>query len=66
MDCQPTNTPPREEIDIPALRAKYLQERDKRLTKKGQNQYEHLTSDQRRTSLDHMIRIALETAASSL
>jgi cyclohexanone monooxygenase len=45
MSCQPTDTPPKEEIDIPALRAKYLQERDKRLTKKGQNQYEHLTSD---------------------
>ena len=43
--CNPTDTPPKEEIDIPALRARYLQERDKRLTKKGQNQYEHLTSD---------------------
>jgi cyclohexanone monooxygenase len=45
MSCQHTDTPPREEIDIPALRAKYLQERDKRLTKKGAAQYEHLTSD---------------------
>src|SRR6516165_6746112 len=45
MSCQHTDTPPKEEIDIPALRAKYLQERDKRLTKKGQTQYEHLTSD---------------------
>jgi cyclohexanone monooxygenase len=45
MTCQPTNTPPKTEIDIPAIRARYLQERDKRLTKKGQTQYEHLTSD---------------------
>jgi cyclohexanone monooxygenase len=45
MTCQTTDTPPKSEIDIPALRAKYLKERDKRLTKKGQNQYEHLTSD---------------------
>jgi cyclohexanone monooxygenase len=43
--CKPTDVPPKAEIDIPALRAKYLQERDKRLTKKGQKQYEHLTSD---------------------
>ena len=45
MNCQHTDTPPRDEIDIPKLRARYLQERDKRLTKTGQNQYEHLTHD---------------------
>jgi cyclohexanone monooxygenase len=43
--CTPTNVPPAEEIDIDALRAKYLAERDKRLSKRGQEQYEHLTSD---------------------
>jgi cyclohexanone monooxygenase len=43
--CTPTDVPPREEIDIPTLRAKYLQERDKRLSKRGETQYEHLTSD---------------------
>jgi cyclohexanone monooxygenase len=45
MTCAPTDIPPKEEIDIPALRAKHLQERDKRLTKTGQAQYERLTSD---------------------
>src|ERR1700741_4301301 len=45
MKCDPTDIPPREDIDIPALRAKYIEERDKRLTKKGQKQYEHLTHD---------------------
>ena len=39
MDCQPTDVPPREEIDIPALRAKYYAERDKRLNPKAGAQY---------------------------
>ena len=30
---------------ISSPRARYLQERDKRINKRGQNQYEHLTSD---------------------
>src|SRR5206468_1947286 len=45
MTCQPTNIPPKEAIDIEALRARYAQERAKRLTKSGEHQYEHLTSD---------------------
>jgi cyclohexanone monooxygenase len=43
--CTPTDVPSAEEIDVPALRAKYLQERDKRITKRGETQYEHLTAD---------------------
>ena len=39
MDCQVTDVPPREEIDIPALRAKYYAERDKRLNPKAGAQY---------------------------
>ncbi len=39
MKCQPTNVPPAEDIDIPALREKYRQERDKRLRREGQKQY---------------------------
>jgi cation diffusion facilitator CzcD-associated flavoprotein CzcO len=35
--CEPTNTP--KTVDIPALRAKYAQERDKRLHPEGQKQY---------------------------
>ena len=37
MTCEPTRTP--DDIDIPALRAKYLRERDKRLRREGQAQY---------------------------
>jgi cation diffusion facilitator CzcD-associated flavoprotein CzcO len=37
MQCQPTQTP--EDIDIPALREKYRQERDKRVRPEGQRQY---------------------------
>jgi len=37
MSCQPTETP--EDVDIAALRAKYLHERDKRLRREGQKQY---------------------------
>lgn len=39
MNCQPTITPAPEEIDIPALKAKYKQERDKRMRKDGESQY---------------------------
>jgi cation diffusion facilitator CzcD-associated flavoprotein CzcO len=39
MTCQPTNTPPAEELDIPALRARYYAERDKRLNAKAGEQY---------------------------
>jgi cation diffusion facilitator CzcD-associated flavoprotein CzcO len=37
MKCEPTQTP--EDIDIPAMREKYRQERDKRMRKDGQRQY---------------------------
>ncbi len=37
MTCQPTRTPA--EIDIPSLREKYRQEREKRLRPDGQRQY---------------------------
>ncbi len=39
MTCQPTQTPAAEEIDIPALRKKYLAERNRRLRSDGQTQY---------------------------
>lgn len=39
MSCKPTNVPPIEEIDIPAMREKYRQERDTRLRSEGQAQY---------------------------
>ena len=49
MNCQPTLVPPPEEIDIPALKEKYRQERDKRIRPEGQEQYapheDHLTHD---------------------
>lgn len=37
--CQPSQCPPASEIDIPALRAKYLRERDRRISKKHNDQY---------------------------
>jgi cation diffusion facilitator CzcD-associated flavoprotein CzcO len=39
MTCQPTKTPPADSIDIPAVRAKYYAERDKRLNAAHTNQY---------------------------
>ncbi len=39
MDCHVSHTPPASEIDIPALRAKYYAERDKRLNPKAGAQY---------------------------
>ena len=39
MACQPTDVPSADEIDIPALRAKYYAERDKRLNAKAGDQY---------------------------
>ena len=38
MTCAPSNVPPAEEIDIPALRAKYYAERDKRLDARAGDQ----------------------------
>ena len=37
--CQPSDCPPASEIDIPALRAKYLRERDRRISKQHNDQY---------------------------
>ena len=39
MNCKPTQTVAVEEIDIPAMRAKYAQERARRLRDAGQAQY---------------------------
>lgn len=45
MPYRMTDVPPPEEIDIPALREKYRQERDRRIRKEGQNQYERPVGD---------------------
>ncbi|CAM2752979.1 monooxygenase [Mycobacterium intermedium] len=42
-DCQPTTTP--EDIDLPALREKYRQEREKRLRPEGSKQYIELVEE---------------------
>jgi cyclohexanone monooxygenase len=39
MECLPTQTPAADDIDIPALRAKYAYERDKRLVPEGHSQF---------------------------
>ena len=39
MNCEPTKVPAPSEIDIPALREKYRQERDKRIRPEGNEQY---------------------------
>ena len=39
MTCLPTTVPAADAVDIPALRAKYTVERDKRLRDEGQTQY---------------------------
>jgi cation diffusion facilitator CzcD-associated flavoprotein CzcO len=43
MQCEPTKTP--ENIDIPAMREKYRQERDKRLNPEHSNQYVRSTGE---------------------
>jgi len=47
--CKPTDVPPASELDIPAMKEKYRQERDKRLRPEGEKQYaapeDHLTHD---------------------
>jgi cation diffusion facilitator CzcD-associated flavoprotein CzcO len=37
--CKPSNCPPAADIDIPAMRAKYLRERDRRIKKNHNDQY---------------------------
>ncbi len=39
MNCQPSPCPPLEQVDIPALREKYRQERSLRMKPQGQQQY---------------------------
>src|ERR1700757_462889 len=39
MTCQPTHCPPPEQVDIPALRERYRQERDQRIRPEATNQY---------------------------
>lgn len=39
MNCQPTSTPSAEEIDLPQLRERYRQERERRLRPDGSAQY---------------------------
>lgn len=39
MKCEPTNVPSPEEIDIPAIKKKYEEERQKRIRPDGQKQY---------------------------
>ena len=43
MTCEPTQTP--HDIDIPSLREKYRQERDKRIRPEGQKQYVRTVGD---------------------
>lgn len=45
MSCKPTATPEPEAIDIPALRVKYRQERERRLRSEGQSQYVRPTGE---------------------
>ncbi len=43
LKCEPTQTP--DDIDVPALREKYRQERDKRLRREGSRQYVEAADD---------------------
>ncbi|WP_285016741.1 NAD(P)/FAD-dependent oxidoreductase [Novosphingobium sp. fls2-241-R2A-195] len=45
MTCLKTDVPAPDELDIPALKAKYLAERDKRLRREGGEQYVRPTGD---------------------
>ncbi|RLT97927.1 MAG: NAD(P)/FAD-dependent oxidoreductase [Ketobacter sp.] len=45
MKCKATNVPPAAEVDIPALREKYRQEREIRLRDEGQKQYVRPTDE---------------------
>ena len=51
MNCETTIVPEPEDVDIPAIKAKYQQEREKRMRREGQNQYaapeDHLVHDTR-------------------
>ncbi|CAN5413997.1 NAD(P)/FAD-dependent oxidoreductase [soil metagenome] len=45
MTCMPSRTPAADEIDIPALKARYAHERDKRIRREGQEQYARPTGE---------------------
>ena len=45
MTCQPTATPAADSFDIPALRERYRQERDKRVRREGTRQYVQSSGD---------------------
>jgi len=45
MNCLPTKIPAPETFDIPAIRERYRQERDKRLRDEGQSQYVRPTGE---------------------
>lgn len=45
MKVEPTNVPPASEVDIPALKEKYRQERDKRIRPEGQKQYSKIREE---------------------
>lgn len=45
MDCQPSVRPSLDEHEVSALRARYAAERDKRVTRSGQDQYERPSDD---------------------
>ncbi|MGI9292794.1 MAG: flavin-containing monooxygenase [Pseudomonadales bacterium] len=45
MKCSPTDVPTPEAIDIEAIKAKYRQERDRRMRNDGQKQYEQPVED---------------------
>lgn len=45
LDCQPIETPSLSEADLAELRARYIAERDKRLTPSDQDQYERPADD---------------------
>lgn len=45
MNCQPSETKTLESSEIAALRARYAAERDKRVMRSGQDQYERPSDD---------------------
>lgn len=45
MTCEPTNVPSADELDLPAIKAKYLEERNKRVRPDGQKQYAKTTEE---------------------
>lgn len=52
MKVEPTNVPPASEVDIPALKEKYRQERDKRIRPEGQRQYSKIKEEFKEEYID--------------